>query len=110
MQLLLRCWVLVSPVEMCSGVQLQAEGEAAGPKDTARAARKVWELREQMTQQAAHHRRVSTLHTRPCSGHLCLHVNVLTWALSEYTGSPLPTGARDHETDCDDWHMVGCET
>ena len=40
----------------------QREGhEAAGPEDAARAARKVWELREQMTQQAAHHRRVSNM-------------------------------------------------
>ncbi len=62
-------------------MQLQVEGEAARPEDTAQAARKVWELREQMSQQAAHHRRVSTVHTRPCSDHLCLHVHVLTWAL-----------------------------
>ena len=40
-------------------MQVPEGHEAAGPEDTARAARKVWELREQMTQQAAHHRRVS---------------------------------------------------
>ncbi len=46
-------------------MQLQVEGEAAGPEDTARAARKVWELREQMTQQAAHHRRVRHIAHEP---------------------------------------------
>ena len=51
-------FVTLGDVTQAPGVQLQEEGEGARPEDTARAARKVWELREQMTQQAAHHRRV----------------------------------------------------
>ena len=50
-------------------LQLQEGQEATGPEDTARAARKVWELREQMTQQAAHHRRVCSTAREICPCH-----------------------------------------